>query len=251
MYTRRFTKGLTSNVSYTWSHATSLGVLEQMGPANNLECPRYGCVEDNPYNTSSPTVVGQHHDYGNSDLDMRQRLSYMTSYDLPFGNSSKGLVGALVKGWGASMSGYWQTGMPFSVQYNGMLAGAINGPRADQLASATKIAPVTLPNGTTCTPPTGAVFNTCAFMVPNAGRWGNERRDQLFGPHTWTVNGQAGKTFAITERYKLNFRAESFNLTNTTNDAQPNASVGNGNFGKISRTGSAGRQFQFGLRLSY
>ena len=260
MYTRRYAKGLTSNLSYTWSHAMSLGVLEQMGPANNLECARYGCQEDNPTAPTSPVTVGQKHDYGNSDLDMRQRISYMTSYELPFGKNYKGVLGAITKGWGASTSGYWQSGIPFSVNFNGNDAGSINNPRASQVANPKNLSS----SCSTMTAGANYSFNPCAFAtptqhtwgpivggLPSYGYWGNERRAQLFGPHTWTVNAQAGKTFAITERFKLNFRGEAFNLTNTTNNPMPGSTVGNASLGKMVRTGSTGRQFQFGLRLSY
>jgi hypothetical protein len=88
--------------------------------------------------------------------------------------------------------------------------------------------------------------------VPNSsGYYGNERRNQLFDPHTWSANASAGKTFTVGERYKLNFRAESFNLTNTTNDGNPGGTVASSTYGLAPRTGSTGRQCQFGLRLSY
>jgi hypothetical protein len=251
LYSRRFAQGLTSNVSYTWSHNMALGVLAQMGPPNSLECPRYGCQVDNPY-TGTPTTTGTNYDYGNSDLDLRHRITYMTSYDLPFGKSEKGFLGAITKGWGVSTSGYWQSGTPFSVTYNGNLLGAIMGPRADELSNFKKISNTTLPDGSSCSPTTGAYFNTCAFSIPTtSGYLGNQLRNQLFGPHTWSVNQEAGKTFTITEKYKLTFREEAFNLTNTTNDAAPSGTLGSTTFGEIIRTGSAGRQFQFALRLSF
>jgi hypothetical protein len=265
LYSRRFAAGLTSNVSYTWSHGLGLGVLSQEGPANSLACPRYGCLVDNPGHIDSPKTVGTNYDYGNTEMDLRHRITYMTSYDLPFGKSKKGIMGAAVKGWGVSGSGYWQTGSPFSVNYNGMLlSGAVMGPRADQVANPHKMGTITIPTldgqGASCTPTTGAVFNTCAFQQPltdpinyplSTGYYGNQRRNQLFGPHTWSVNAGAGKNFALGERYKATFRAESFNLTNTTNDGTPGGTLASSTFGLAPRTGSTGRQFQFGLRLSY
>jgi hypothetical protein len=256
LYSRRFSAGLTSNVSYTWSHNLALGVLSQMGPPNSLECPRYGCQVDNPSNPSEPTITGTNYDYGNSDLDLRHRITYMTSYDLPFGKSQKGFLGAIDKGWGVSASGYWQSGTPFSISYNGPpLLGAVMGARSDEIANPKKMANVTILNGSnagqTCTPTAGAFFNTCAFETPNSGFFGNQRRNQLFGPHTWSLNQEAGKTFTITEKYKLTFREEAFNLTNTTNDAAPSGTLGSTTFGEIIRTGSTGRQFQFALRLAF
>jgi hypothetical protein len=105
-------------------------------------------------------------------------------------------------------------------------------------------------------------FNPCAFVAtantaadPNGSDFfGNEARNSLFGPHTWSMNAAAFKEFPIHEDMRLSFRAESFNLTNTTNDTNPGSQYQTGatsTFGVISRTTSTGRQFQFALRLTF
>jgi hypothetical protein len=54
----------------------------------------------------------------------------------------------------------------------------------------------------------------------------------------------------------LQFRAESFNLTNTPAFSLPGASsqamtIGNANFGKLTTSSATGRQNQFGLKLIF
>lgn len=91
-------------------------------------------------------------------------------------------------------------------------------------------------------------------MKQTPGTVGSERRDQLFGPHYRHVDLSAVKTFPIGDRFNLQFRAESFNLTNTANFAVPNASLNGGpQFGQITATSTAytPREFQFALKLTF
>jgi hypothetical protein len=59
------------------------------------------------------------------------------------------------------------------------------------------------------------------------------------------------RNFAITERIKLQFRAESFNLTNTVASGLPNANVSGGTPGVITSLAADPRIMQFALRLSF
>ena len=97
-------------------------------------------------------------------------------------------------------------------------------------------------------------FNPCAYTDPAGGapNLGDQERNQVYGPHSWTVNAAMGKEFPLHENFKLAFRAEAFNLTNTTADNDPNqTTIGSSTTALVTRTGSTGRQFQFGLKLSY
>jgi hypothetical protein len=70
------------------------------------------------------------------------------------------------------------------------------------------------------------------------------------------------KVFSITERFKLQFRAEGFNILNTANFLNPNGTIGSASFdpinsgtwgtlGQISGLAGAPRQFQFALKLQF
>lgn len=85
------------------------------------------------------------------------------------------------------------------------------------------------------------------------GTLGNERREQLFGPHYRHFDLSAFKVFQINERFNLEFRAESYNLTNTANFGLPNNSVGGSFFGSVTSMTYPyiPREFQFALKLRY
>jgi hypothetical protein len=64
------------------------------------------------------------------------------------------------------------------------------------------------------------------------------------------------RVFRLRENMRLQFRAESFNLTNTPafflpSAASPALTIGNANFGKLTASSATGRQLQFGLKLVF
>ena len=66
------------------------------------------------------------------------------------------------------------------------------------------------------------------------------------------MDGTVSKTFPIRERYKLEFRFEAYNLTNSLMWANPNMTSGNALFGRSTAAGddNRGREMQYTLRLS-
>jgi hypothetical protein len=94
-------------------------------------------------------------------------------------------------------------------------------------------------------------FNRAAFVDPSllpAGTYGNAGRGILRGPDFNDTDFSVLKDFAFTERYRLQFRAEAFNLLNQVNFNNPNVTVSSGSFGKITGAG-ASRVMQLALKL--
>jgi len=87
-------------------------------------------------------------------------------------------------------------------------------------------------------------FNTAAFS--NAGPFviGNSSRNPIRGPGLQSADLMIGKTFRVTERVSLEFRAEAFNVSNTPALSDPNGSFGNAAFGSITSAGNP-RVFEF------
>jgi len=108
-------------------------------------------------------------------------------------------------------------------------------------------------------------FNTAAFFTPAGTRVvavtgspqeGNTPRDFLTGPGLVQVDMALSRNFNVTERFKLEFRAEGLNVFNHANLSNPASAVpataaAPGTFGSI--TGAAGtvRVLQLGLRLTF
>jgi hypothetical protein len=108
-----------------------------------------------------------------------------------------------------------------------------------------------------------AAFDTTYFTPIGAGAVGTERRDQYYGPGLVNFDLSTSKDFFLgSERYKLQFRADLFNLFNHTNFANPTALFSSSSFGKITSTvgnataGTGGaiggaRLAQFALRFNF
>jgi hypothetical protein len=113
-------------------------------------------------------------------------------------------------------------------------------------------------------------FDPLAFRAVTDVRFGNTERNILRGPGVVNVDTGIFRNFNLTERWKLQFRAESFNLTNTPHFANPSGNVSNmslntdgsirslGDFLAVTSTASGStnaegfaRQIRFGLRLSF
>ena len=93
-------------------------------------------------------------------------------------------------------------------------------------------------------------FNTAAFSQAPQFTLGNASRNPVVGPGYRTLDLMLGKTFSLTERFRLEFRAEAFNVTNTPPLTAPNTSFGTGAFGTITRALDP-RVFELVLKLHF
>jgi hypothetical protein len=94
-------------------------------------------------------------------------------------------------------------------------------------------------------------FNTDAFAALPAGQlYGTAGRNILVGPGAVDWDISAFKSFAVTERQSVQFRADIFNLFNQVNLGNPNTTLTSANFGKITSAGSP-RICQFALKYIF
>ena len=99
-------------------------------------------------------------------------------------------------------------------------------------------------------------INTAAFaLIPvNQGvavRPGTAGKSLVRTPGAWNVELSLAKTFMITEKKKLQFRAEMFNALNHVNLGGPNGSINSSQFGRITGTATGMRSMQMGLRFQF
>ena len=71
------------------------------------------------------------------------------------------------------------------------------------------------------------------------------------GPGAVNMDFSLFRTFKLTEKFKMQFRAEAFNVSNTPHFGNPNGNVNSSNFGKILSDANDPRSFRFGLRFAF
>jgi hypothetical protein len=187
-------------------------------------------------------------DWGPSTYDVRQAAVIHGLWELPVGRGH-GTANRLLGGWTLSGIATIQSGFPFTPQlgYNPSNDGDSRDPVRPSWNPAFQ-GPVIEGNP-------NQYFNPAAFAEPASGTYGNVGRDTLMGPGIRTIDLSAVKNTAISERLKLQFRAEVFNVANHANFATPNTVVfssasaaPSATAGLITATSTTSRQIQFGLK---
>jgi hypothetical protein len=261
--TRRLARGLQFSANYTWSK--SLDYASQTAavqPENSLN------------------IRG---DYGPSDFDARNRFVLSSLYELPFKGNR------FVDGWRVSGVLSLQSGSPMTL-INGVSSTAFTGVstnRPDQIGPVTIVNQIItdptsknvgliqwLAPNSVCDPRAGACAAGTSYAIPvvtnsrggSVFHFGNMRRNSVPGPDFKNLDMSLAKTTRITERLRLELRAEAFDLANHPNfgfvTPTRTAVPGNGNvtgnlFGVINSTrfpngdsGSA-RQLQFAAKMIF
>ena len=229
-------------------------------------------------NLENPSGLHPQDSYGPIGGIAPQVLTVNYSYLLPFGRgqmflgSSGNLVNKIVGGWQFTGISVFQNGQPFSVSYTapGTPTGQVSG-RANRVpgvalypANKTKAqwfnpAAFTAP---TCFTAAGASGTCAALNTQYAGTgtavydsYGNSAYDMLRGPRFQDWDMSLQKNIAFKERYRVQLRADSFNVFNHPNFNTPNANITNGNVGTITSISSTPayeqRTVEFAAKFSF
>ncbi|MBI3695010.1 MAG: TonB-dependent receptor [Acidobacteria bacterium] len=245
---RRFSRGLELSAHYTWSKA--IGWID-----NSDSTPPVKAVQ---YFNMNRTVRG---------YDRPQNLQIISMWELPFGKgrqwlSSRGVASSIVGGWQVNNIWSFYSGAPFTPSSSGT---SLDLPGSSQKADQVK--PEVKKLG-------GAgrgqsYFDPFAFAPVTQPRFGTAGFNSLRGPGIVNWDFGVFREFAVKERWKIQFRMESFNFSNTPHFGNPGTNVSNlslnpdgtirdlGGYTEItgvtnlSREGVDERQFRFGLRISF
>ncbi|QOY89179.1 TonB-dependent receptor [Paludibaculum fermentans] len=232
---RRLTSGLLIKGAYTYSHA--------------IDQASYG--DWTAFNWNAASVFDRNRANSNFNIPHMFQVGYV--YELPFGKTKKWATSGLT----AAVLGDWQfnglfaayQGRQFTVTASGS---SLNMP--GNLQTADQVKPDVAKLG--LVGDDGTWFDTTAFARPTGARFGTVGRNTMRGPGVINADLSLYRTFKITEAINLQFRGESFNLSNTPHFANPTNSANSSNFGRILATQSGdamgrSREFRFGLRLGF
>lgn len=232
---KRYSMGLQFVAAYTYGHALADSGTTLSGS------PGFGYKDNTNISTS----------YASAAWDIRHNFTMGANYDIPFGHGQaygsniNSVLNAIVGNWHMNGILTLHTGQPYTLTASGCQGvwancypELVNGKNAN------------------AAPPGGRTpsewFDTSTVTAPASLTQGNLGLQTNYGPPTKTVDLSLFKDFPITERWRLQFRAESFNLGNTPQFSVPNNTFGNAQFGQVTST-QAGteRHVQFALRLQF
>ncbi len=208
--------GLGVVANYTFAHQ-----LDDLSTTFSESNNEFSLGYTNPFNPAM--------DWGNGDLDVRQRLVVAPMYTDPYFKDQSSPLGETLGGWQVSAIYVAHTGTPFTY-YD-----STNDATGYNVARYTPDEPVTqhkynaIPRGTS-----GNGSNTYNIgTLPGANSWSNPAlggisdwgpwptsmisRNSFRGPGFWNVDLAVAKTFPIHEKLNLEFRAEGFNILNHHN----------------------------------
>jgi hypothetical protein len=185
-------------------------------------------------------------------------------YELPFGPGSRwlnstGVVGKVVGGWKVTAIQQYRAGNALAVYSSGIVSAVGNfaSVRPDVVSGISQrvsfSGSVDTENGTPYLNP--AAFADVPASPDNgfALRYGNAPRflPNVRGPAQYSEDFGVMKETQLSERFKLNFRMDAFNVFNRTGAGDPDTDTDSGQFGLIFSTRSDPRNIQFSLRLSF
>ncbi len=247
--------GLTFEVNYTWSHE----IDDLVNVFSGFSDP------------SNPNI-----DRGNGDWDVRNNVTGSVVYSLPDLKNSSSLTRGVLGGWQTSGILQARSGLPENIT---LISGFFGNPvRPDYVPGQPLLVPGhSWPNSS---------YNSNAFQIeptydgtPGA-TIGTVGRNSLRAPGYFQFDWSGMKNFPITEKVKLQFRADIFNIFNHPNFTNPDGGicssitsfapgspptpagcVRNSNFGRVGQTiadangtqigGGTARQVQFSLKLIF
>ncbi len=245
-FSRRFDNGLNFLMTYTWAKTlTNAGDLLNGGNVGG-------------FRGQMIPGVGIKADMALASFHINHAYTFNGSYELPFGKGRKLLAGAkgisqaLFGGWSANWIGSLYSGQPQTIGCAvGTTAGA--GCVAFQVPGEDKYV--------------GSVdrwYNSAAFRNPPVATQNGQsdysplggQRTQVTGPGYAKLDYSMFKDFQLSERFRMQFRAESFNLTNTPAFANPGFTnfIDTRNFGRVTSTRNTpndARQIQFALKMYF
>jgi hypothetical protein len=225
--TKRFSHGFSFTSAFTWGKELN-----------------YGSDDDG----GLTFFINWHRNYAPADYDRAKNYEQTVTYELPAGRGhahfNTGVGDAVLGGWRITGLVSAVSGLPFIVDANG---GTLNTPGTAQTATLTGGMHVLHNIGsghqwfdpTVFSQPAGCPGSTTPCPSPGLGNTG---RNQFRGPGYVQNNVSLSKGFGFFhERTSLVLRIDAFQLTNSPQFANPNASsITAANFGQITGTLGSG-----------
>jgi hypothetical protein len=233
-----------SNTS-TWYDALTARTVARLGKSFTLSASYAHGRNFSNGNNIDQTNINQYR--GPTQQDIAHTFTAQFTYELPFGRGKRYLSSAnrvldtAIGGWEYSGFLTIRSGLRFDVSSFVSLLNNGQGNRANRTCS-----------GNISNPTVNGWFDTSCFSDDlTVDSYGNAGINPLHTDGLQQLDSSLFKTFKLTERFNLQFRADAFNTFNHPNFSAPDATVGDPSMGQIFSTSIDNRRMQFGLRLFF
>jgi outer membrane receptor protein involved in Fe transport len=230
---KRLSSDFSYLISYTWSKSIDVASSGLFGVES-------GSLQD-PYNPNESKSV--------SGFDIPHYFSAAVVYRLPLGPGGRvlreGIASRVVGSWQINAITQLRSGQPYTFSTNLDIANI--GARSNR----TRVRPDLIGNPHLDNPTPAAWFNTMAYAVPRQYTFGSSGRNQLRSDGYQVVDLSLYREDSLTERLRMQFRAECFNIFNHPAFGLPQTLITDPNFGKVSDTTSKARQIQLALKFIF
>ena len=227
---KQFSRGLDFLLTYTWAKAL------------NYAAEGAGDLPSNIYDGRN--------DYGPADWDRTQAVTFTYNWDIPVGRNrhwklgNNAIADAIFGGWRLSGVNTFGTGLPFTPTVAN--APLLNDPDFSQLR------PDLIGNPSVPNQNANLWFNPAAYSEPQQPfRQGTAGRNSLRGPSLWESDLSLSKNLLLSERFRLELRADAFNFVNHVNLANPASQIDSSGAGQITAIQVPMRQMQFGMHFQF
>jgi hypothetical protein len=243
-FSRQFSNGLRFKASYWFSKSLDyISTLNVAGSAPTLVAGENDLAQ-NPFDLRA--------EHGPSLFDATNRFVFSGTYALPQWHDAPRAAGFLLNGWQLNNITTLSSGTPFTVYDSADVSLQGSAPEISGFYSSR---PDLISDPNVNQPHTANEWVSRApFLqlnpVTQAGQFGNEGRNVVRGPGIEEVDLSLFKYFNFSERMRLQFRAECFNLLNHANFGLPENDLESPAFGQILQAGSP-RLLQLAVKLYF
>jgi hypothetical protein len=240
---RRYAAGIGFNVSYWYSK--SLDYLSSMNLAGAASQPLSGenDLAQNPFNLAA--------EHGPSLFDARHRFVASGSWESRVSKSAPAPVRGIFGHWQINLIATHNSPTPFTVYDSTNVSLQANSPPISGIP-ASRPNLIGDANGGAHT--VEQWLSASAFQrlnpVTQAGQFGNSGRNVVRGPASTNLDVSLIRAFALREEFRLQFRAEAFNVVNHANLGLPVADLNSPIFGRILNANPP-RLLQFALKFMF
>jgi len=203
--TRRLSRGVQALGSYSWSHS--------------IDSASSDFAFNTPVTKTNPSI-----DRGSSDFDVRHSFTGALTYDLP-SKIHGSIAGLILREWSIDAIGRMRTATPVNPVFFARLFGVFAVKRPNLVPGV----PVYVDDSTVAG---GWRINRSAFVAPPPNQQGTLGRNNLRGFPVSQLDFSLRRQLKFSERYKLQVRADFFNVFNHPNFADPDSQLESATFGQ-------------------